>query len=255
MRLKTAYRPKNIPTEETPAPNIREIKVDDQRVAPSEKVSVEFSDKANPEATVAAIDRAIQPPDEATLALLKQLADLKKSEELQRQAAQMAQRAQPRNRVEFLQSQGLTEAEARFFDGNESMMQNQQHAGEAAAETLAAGFERDSPAFFQAVEQNFAKRIEAMNQQPAEQPTPAFFQPPEAPQRSPAAPDSASIYSAPVSRQTPSAGTGQRPARTVRLTAEEQEYARVAGITDVEYAKQKQKLAQAKANGDYGERR
>jgi nucleoid-associated protein YgaU len=43
--------------------------------------------------------------------------------------------------------------------------------------------------------------------------------------------------------------------RTIRLTAEEQEYARVAGISDVEYARQKQKLAQAKAAGDYGERR
>jgi hypothetical protein len=39
------------------------------------------------------------------------------------------------------------------------------------------------------------------------------------------------------------------------LTAEEQEFARIAGISDVEFAKQKQKLAQAKANGDYGERR
>ncbi len=65
----------------------------------------------------------------------------------------------------------------------------------------------------------------------------------------------ASIVSAPVSRETPSSGTGQRQSSKIRLTAEEQEMARVSGITDVEYAKQKQKLAQHKANGDYGERR
>lgn len=66
----------------------------------------------------------------------------------------------------------------------------------------------------------------------------------------------ASIVSAPVSRETPTGGTGQRTSSTkIRLTAEEAEYAKIAGITDVEYARQKQKLNQHKANGDYGERR
>lgn len=65
----------------------------------------------------------------------------------------------------------------------------------------------------------------------------------------------ASIVSAPVSREAPSGGTGQRASTKIRLTAEEQEYARISGITDVEYARQKQKLSQEKANGNYGERR
>jgi nucleoid-associated protein YgaU len=171
MAIKSAYREK--PAVETPAPNIP---------APSEKLHVELIDKTDPDkGTVAAIDTAI-PTDEATLALQKQLADLRKSEELQRQyamhqhAVQMSQRAQPQTRVQFLQSQGLTKTEAEWFDSRED-------------------------------------------------------------------------------RGTPSGETGQRPLRTIRLTAEEQEYARVAGISDVEYARQKQKLAQAKAAGDYGERR
>jgi hypothetical protein len=250
MAIKSAYREK--PAVETPAPNIP---------APSEKLHVELIDKTDPDkGTVAAIDTAI-PTDEATLALQKQLADLRKSEELQRQyamhqhAVQMSQRAQPQTRVQFLQSQGLTKTEAEWFDSREdimSSMSNQQLASEAAAEALAAGIERDSPEFFQAVEEGFAKRLQAA-EQPA--PAPAFFAPRPAPSPAPAAPDRSGMYSAPVSRGTPSGETGQRPVRTIRLTAEEQEYARVAGISDVEYARQKQKLAQAKAAGDYGERR
>jgi hypothetical protein len=88
-------------------------------------------------------------------------------------------------RVQFLQSQGLTEAEAKFFDSREDMMANQQQASEAAAEALAAGIERDSPEFFQAVEEGFAKRLDALNQRATEQPAPAFFAPRPAP--SPAA--------------------------------------------------------------------
>ena len=79
---------------------------------------------------------------------MRQLESLRQSEELQRRhAQQMAQRQRPMTRIEFLRSQGLTEAEARFFD-SESMMQNQQQASEAAAEALAAGIERDSDHFF-----------------------------------------------------------------------------------------------------------
>jgi hypothetical protein len=158
MAIKSAYREK--PAVETPAPNIP---------APSEKLHVELIDKTDPDkGTVAAIDTAI-PTDEATLALQKQLADLRKSEELQRQyamhqhAVQMSQRAQPQTRVQFLQSQGLTKTEAEWFDSREdimSSMSNQQLASEAAAEALAAGIERDSPEFFQAVEEGFAKRLQ-----------------------------------------------------------------------------------------------
>ena len=174
---------------------------------------------------------------------------------MQRQyAQQMAQqRQQPKNRVEFLQSQGLTKQEAEFFDSREDMMANQQHAGEAAAETLAAGYERDSPEFFQAVEENFAKRIEAMNPQPAEQPTPVFFQPPEAPRRSPAPaapPDRSSLYAAPVSRQTPTGGYREPSPSQVRLSAAEVEIARASGVTERQYAEGKLRLMRAKANGE-----
>jgi hypothetical protein len=246
MRLKSAYRkPADSNSAETPAP--------------SEKLHVELPDDAT---TVDAAIEPAPPADEATVALMRQLDSLQKGDELQKQyamhqhAVQASQRQQPMTRAEFLRSQGLTPLEAQFFDSREDMMANQQEASEAAAEALAAGIERDSPQFFEAVEEGFAKRLD---QRAAEQttpaPAPAFFAPRPAPSPAPAAPDRSGMYSAPVSRGTPSGETGQRPARTIRLTAEEREYARVAGISDVEYARQKQKLAQAKAAGDYGERR
>jgi hypothetical protein len=244
LKTKTAYR--KVGPAEISAPDIPE-----EPIQPSASTTINFDIEAEPAVAVVSADE-YPAPDEATLALLKQLADLKKSEELQRQHAnaQMAQRQQPMTRVEFLQSQGLTEAEAKFFDSREDMMANQQQASEAAAEALAAGIERDSPEFFSAVEEGFAKRVEALNRQPAA-PRAAFIQPRSvSPAPSAAAPDRSSIYAAPVSRGTPSGGTGQRPARQVTLTPQEQEYARIAGVTDTEYARQKQRLALEKAAGE-----
>src|ERR1700722_19119944 len=81
MAVKSAYREK--PAE---APNIPE-----EPPQPSETVRVEFIDKTNPDdGTIASIDTAIPEPDEATLALQKQLADLKKSEQMQREYAEQA---------------------------------------------------------------------------------------------------------------------------------------------------------------------
>lgn len=65
----------------------------------------------------------------------------------------------------------------------------------------------------------------------------------------------ASIMSAPVSRESQGSG-GQRPSATrITLTKEEKEYAAISGISEVEYAKQKQRLEKEKAAGNYGERR
>ena len=63
------------------------------------------------------------------------------------------------------------------------------------------------------------------------------------------------IVSAPVSREVPSGGTGNRSNGKVTLSAEEKEFARISGVTEVEYAKQKQKLAEMKANGSYSDGR
>lgn len=60
-----------------------------------------------------------------------------------------------------------------------------------------------------------------------------------------------SIMSAPVSRE----GGGGRPSSTrIHLTKDEKEAAAMAGISEVEYARNKQRLAQMRADGTYGER-
>jgi hypothetical protein len=63
------------------------------------------------------------------------------------------------------------------------------------------------------------------------------------------------IVSAPVSREVPSGGTGIRSNGKITLTAQEREFAKLSGITEAEYAKQKQRLAEMKANGSYDDGR
>lgn len=60
------------------------------------------------------------------------------------------------------------------------------------------------------------------------------------------------IVSAPVSRSAPSTGTRTSNPKEIRLTASQKEAAKMAGITEVEYAKQLIKMNQEKANGNYG---
>jgi hypothetical protein len=200
-------------------------------------------------------------PDEATLTLQKQIADLKKSEQMQREfaqhVAQMAARPaptlpeSPEDRIALWRQQGLTPGDADFLAAHLELAA-EPRLTRAAADEAAQHHERDTDAHRAATLEAF-HRLQGQQAQPAPASTPEFFRPPPPPAPSSASPSA--LYSAPVSRQAQSAGTGQRPARTVRLTPEEQEYARIAGVSDVEYARMKQKLALHKANGDYGERR
>jgi hypothetical protein len=260
MALRSRYREK-IPAAETRAPNIPE-----EPIQPSESVHINFDTKAEPAIGIVSADEYPQ-PDEATLTLQKQIADLKKSEEMQREfarhvaaqrAAQMAAPeptlpADPEARIALWRTQGLDEGDAAFLSEHLEMVERPdltRIASDEAAEHHQRGTDDHRAATLEAFHRLQGQQTQA---QPAPAATPEFFRPPPAP--SPSRTEPSALFSAPVSRQAQSDGTGQRPARTIRLTAEEQEYARVAGVSDVEYAKQKQKLAAAKANGDYGERR
>jgi hypothetical protein len=63
------------------------------------------------------------------------------------------------------------------------------------------------------------------------------------------------IVSAPVSREVPSGGTGVRSNGKVTLSAQEREFAKLSGVTEAEYAKQKQMIAEMRANGTYDDGR
>ena len=90
----------------------------------------------------------ISKPDDATLALQRQLADLRKSEELQRQHAtqMMAARAQPPTREQKLamwKQQGMSPADEQFLAENPQMIDLHDLTAVAAGEAAEQGHERD----------------------------------------------------------------------------------------------------------------
>ncbi len=64
-----------------------------------------------------------------------------------------------------------------------------------------------------------------------------------------------SFVSAPVSREPASYSGRPRSGGLTRLTAAEREHARVAGISEAEYARQKLRYEQMRESGEYGDRR
>jgi hypothetical protein len=250
MRLKSAYRGK--PAE---APNIPE-----EPIQPSETTTINFdTDKPeHPPVAVVAVDDFPE-PDEATLALQKQLADLKKSEELQRQYAQhMAQQAQrPPSREEKLAAwramPGADEGDIAFLESNPEMIDRHDLTVVAAEAAAQQGFERGTDAHREATKEIFDRHLGHQQAQPAASARPAatdpagLFEPPPAPSQEPPGPSS--YVSAPVSRRD-IGGPREISPRSVRLSPIEQEIARNLGLSDTAYAAGKLRLAREKATGE-----
>ena len=125
-RLKTAYREKIPAADNNPAPS---VPVDEEPPQPSETTRVEFTnggDKAEPSVAIVSADEYPQ-PDEATVALMRQLDHLRASEQAQKdfaaqvaaqRAAQMA--AQPPTREQKLamwKEQGMDPEDAEIPGG------------------------------------------------------------------------------------------------------------------------------------------
>ena len=261
MHLKSAYREKPVEAPNTP----------EEPPQPLETARVEFtngSDKAEPSVAIVSADEYPQ-PDEATVALMRQLDHLRASEQAQKdfaaqvaaqRAAQMAAQPQRGSRSSRCGKSRAWTRRTQIPGGESADGRPARCDPRRVRSSRAAGVRRGTEAHRQATKEIFDQHLGQQQAQPAVSARPAtdpagFFAPRPAPSPAAAYEQRASIVSAPVSRGTASYETGQRPARTIRLTAEEQEFARIAGISDVEFAKQKQKLALAKANGDYGERR
>ena len=261
MKTKTAYREK-IPVAENSMPEIPE------RVAPSERVAINFeTDKAEPSPTVAIVSADEFPdPNEAGEALLRQLNHLRQSEHAQREfvqraaaqrAAQMAAPepslpAEPEARIALWREHGLSDQDAAYLQERPQMVEFPMVTKAAYAATLQSGVERASPAFAETMEGNFAALLNQTQAQarPAATDPAGFFEPPP-PSRSPATerPTAASYVSAPVSRREVG-GPRELSPRQVKLSPIEQEIARNLGLSDVAYAQGKIRLQRAKANGD-----
>jgi hypothetical protein len=258
MKTKTAYRPKNnsIPAEQTPAPSAQ---IDDQPIQPSETTHIEFSTDAEP-VEVAAVEPAT-PVDEATLGLQRQITDLKKSEELQRQRATQMMQQRPLTREEKLASwraQGANEDDLKLLANNPEMVDFHDLTAYAANEA-AQQHQRGTAAHREATREVFYKHLVHLQEQaqaaaaPQAQPAavdPAgFFQPRPAPPAQTPESHRAAIVSAPVSRRD-IGGPRELSPRHVKLTPEEQQIARASGISDVAYAEGKLRMMKAKANGE-----
>jgi hypothetical protein len=171
MRTKTRYREiksENIPIE-------KELPVEAVIAAP-EGPTVAMAVDPQPQAE----QPKPQAADEPALALSKQLAALKQSEELQRQQAAQVALQQPMTREQRLalwRQHGLSDAEAHFLQQHPEMIDHPQIANAAAAEAMQAGHERDGEDYWKATEMNFNNHLTRLRTQanPGEQATPAFF--------------------------------------------------------------------------------
>jgi hypothetical protein len=203
-----------------------------------------------------------QPPpvadeDAATKALKDRLREMEQSTELNRQyQAQVAQAQRPLTREQLLEQwrhDGVSEANIEFLKRHPELADNWQLTYYCANEA-AQHHERDTDAHRHATKQIFDHYVAEANKtkQLAEEPTPAFFQPepPPAPRRPSG---KASIVSAPVSRDA-SPGNYQSEfedsPRSVRLSPDQLEAARIAGVTPAEYAKQLIRMRKMQASGE-----
>jgi hypothetical protein len=243
-----------------------------QAELPTEQPTGHPTEAAPPEAPPAPPDNAPEPPappqpepqpqhDDAALALQKQIANLKKSEQLQRQRAAMPQQPAREQKLALWRQTGMSDGEADFLAKHPQMIDHADILAYAVGQANQV-HQRDTPAHYDAVKKIFDAHVEhlmreqAQAAQPAMQPTaptPAFFKVPPGPAAR-SAPNPSSKFSAPVSREIPSGGSGKRhnPGK-ITLSAQEVEAARISGISPEEYAKQKIRKAEMIASGEYGE--
>src|SRR5207247_6415378 len=151
---------------------------------------------------------------------------------------------------------GMAETEYNFLVANPELIDAPNLTAYAANEAAQQGHERGSEAFLQATKQIFDKyeaelqaQANAQQAEPAMQETPKFFAP--VPPKPPRA--SSGHYSAPVSREVPSAiPPSERyteDPRRVTLSVDDKAIAKASGISEIEYAKNKLKLQRMKASG------
>jgi hypothetical protein len=233
-------------------------------VKPSEGIDVSTENPAGAAADNEAVQQALQEQAAADaakadllnpdLALKRQYEQLQQAQQFRQQHAQQLQAPQTRQQwvAALMQQSGTTKAEGEFLLDHPVIMYEPKAMQKIMAELHAAGVQRDdSPEYFRAVEETFQRHLERKQQKAAAKaaakPPPEFFTPtappPEQPEQS-----ASSIYSAPVSRQA-GGGNYQPSPSSIRLSREEQEAARMAGISDTEYARNKLKMLRMQQTG------
>ena len=259
MRTKSRYREikSDIPPE-SPAPDIPEVTIDGQGPESIAAVSVEIPEEPpaadaapdirigsddSPEVT-AAIEKMVA-ADESAQALKRQIEAQHQAELLRRLAARDPRLLSPDERLSLWKANGLSDRETDFLRENPEMADVPALLNHAAALALRE-HERDSDGYFDAVRANFEDGMRQLQSQAAAT-APEFFrpEPPRPPREHPRIP-----YSAPVSRDVPSAIPRELNPGKITLTAEEVQAAKFSGISPSEYAVQKLKMLRAKSRGE-----
>jgi hypothetical protein len=215
--------------------------------------------------------------DEAALALKRQIEELRKSEQLNRQYQEQQNRQQQeqenylrhlRQTFQYWKQNGLTNEQEQFLLAGPPTVIDELTRF-AAQQAVSQGHQAGSAEHEQAAQKVFREHLERLReqaaaaQQPTEptptagnqtepamtEPTTRFFQPPPAkPMRPPSVP-----VSAPVSRTVPDGSQRpqfeENPSRVV-LSADEKLLAKGCGLSEVEWARQKVRVMQAKARGE-----
>ena len=227
------------------------------RKKPSPDVVVATADTANPVAVAINTDapteqsstpspEPVAPQDEAATALKRQVEALRQAGNMQQQAAIAALAAQERRQA--------------WLASNELAQKNYAALNHIHNEALQSGLADTSPEYFSYLNNRLAslqsqhpsnagkQLVEEMQQRAAQDRTP------EPPQPKPMSLSAAHV-SAPVSRDIPSGGNGQRRPGSVTLTPDQLDAARISGVSPADYAKQLLRLNEMKAAGEYSERR
>jgi hypothetical protein len=187
------------------------------------------------------------PEDEAKNALRSRVAELEAAE-----AARAAAIAAGQQRAAANPINQMTARQKAWLEAHPETVTDELRAAELRAAVIAAhraGFEPDSDEFYHAIETRMgyhqpesAHEPEPMNggSQMPQFPTPPARRPP--------------MVSAPVSRAPYPGSNGGPVSSKITLSPEQREWARRSGLSDAEYAKQFQRLARHKVQGDYPER-
>jgi hypothetical protein len=176
--------------------------------------------------------------DGASLALKAQIDRLNHSEQLvrqQQQAAMLAHAAQEQRQA--------------WLAKTPTAMQNRDALGAMHHDALHSGLVDLSPSYFSYLEQRLASLPQPVAEATAMRMTEDMAARERASQPPPPKP-TRPIVSAPVSREVPS-GSGRRQNSRITLTPQEVEMARISNVSPDEYARQKLRLAQMRASGEY----
>lgn len=204
------------------------------------------------------------PVDEASAAFQKQIDALRQAEQVQRQrqAAPPALPESPEARLEIWKRQGISDDDAEHLN---DLIEYPAITAEAVRDANRQGLNPNSMEFHQAVRASFANRIVArMHAPPEVNPVEEALEqarrdvtegPDLSEPREVRTSGRSSFVSAPVSRETMANGSynsyGERPGR-VTLSIAQKEAAKIAGVSEAEYAANVLRLRQEKADGRYG---